>query len=152
MHTVLPASNQEVKAWCDRYNFYVEHTKISESLAVAGAEGCYFWDFDGNKYFDTSSELVNVNIGFGNEKVISAIKEQADRLCYISPFRVTNIRAALAKNHRRNSPAAYGEGTFTLGGSDANENAIRIAKEYTGRTKIFHSIILITAQHTGPAT
>ncbi|NLY38126.1 MAG: aminotransferase class III-fold pyridoxal phosphate-dependent enzyme [Firmicutes bacterium] len=139
VHTELPASNQEVKSWCDRYNFYVwAIQKSAKPLAVAGAKGCYFWDFEGNKYFDSSSELVNVNIGFGNEKVISAIKEQADRLCYISPFRVTDVRAALAKKIIEEiAPPHMGKVLFTLGGSDANENAIRIAKEYTGRTKVF---------------
>ena len=139
VHTELPASNQEARAWCDRYNFYVwASQKSAKPLAVAGAKGCYFWDFEGNKYFDSSSELVNVNIGFGNEKVISAIKEQADRLCYISPFRVTDVRAALAKKIIEEiAPPHMGKVLFTLGGSDANENAIRIAKEYTGRTKVF---------------
>jgi taurine--2-oxoglutarate transaminase len=104
---------------------------------ITGAEGIYFWDHTGKKYFDMSSQLVNVNIGHGNKKVINAIKEQADKLPFIGPSHAVDVRSELASRLLKIAPDNMGKVFFTTGGSDANENAIKIAKMFTGRNKVF---------------
>src|ERR1700750_2837568 len=66
-------------------------------IAVAGAEGRYFWDYDGKRYLDFASQLVNVNIGHQHPQVVAAIKEQADKLCTIGPPMATEPRSTLAR-------------------------------------------------------
>src|SRR5213083_3793600 len=66
-------------------------------IAVAGAEGRYFWDYDGKRYLDFASQLVNVSIGHGHPKLIAAIKEQAEKLCTIGPPMATEPRSTLAR-------------------------------------------------------
>src|SRR5207244_7450181 len=68
-----------------------------QPIPVAGAEGCWFWDYDGNRYLDFASQLVNVSIGHQHPKVVAAIKEQAERLCTIGPPMATEPRSALAR-------------------------------------------------------
>lgn len=104
---------------------------------MTGAEGIYFWDGDGKRYYDMSSQLVNLNIGHGNKKVIQAIKDQADRLSFSSPSFAIDVRSQLAKTLVELAPKNMSKVFFTLAGADANENAIKIAKMVTGRTKIF---------------
>jgi taurine---2-oxoglutarate transaminase len=136
--TKKPTTSEEVLEMSGKYNFYTWSTqKDIEHMAIKGAEGCYFWDFEGNKYFDGASQLVNVNIGFQNKKVIEAIKEQADELCYVQPVYATAPRAVLGKKIIEDiAPKNMGKVLFTLGGADANEYAIRLANVYTGRYKI----------------
>lgn len=104
---------------------------------MIGGEGVYFWDGDGKRYYDMSSQLVNLNIGHGNMKVIKAIQEQAQRLAYSAPSFAVDVRSQLAKMIVELAPDNMGKVFFTLGGADANENAIKIAKMVTGRHKIF---------------
>ena len=104
---------------------------------MVGGEGIYFWDGDGKRYYDMSSQLVNLNIGYGNKKVIKAIQEQAERLAFSSPSFAIDVRSQLAKMVVELAPDNMGKVFFTLGGADANENAIKIAKMVTGRNKIF---------------
>src|SRR5438445_3386747 len=66
-------------------------------IAVAGAEGRHFWDFDGNRYLDFASQLVNVSIGHQHPKIVAAIKEQAEKLCTIGPPMATEPRSTLAR-------------------------------------------------------
>lgn len=106
-------------------------------LVIEKADGIFFYDSDGKRYFDMSSQLVNMNIGHGNKKVIAAIKEQADKLPYIAPPYAVDVRAKLAEKVVSLAPDNMGKVFFTLGGSEANENAIKIAKMVTGRHKIF---------------
>jgi taurine--2-oxoglutarate transaminase len=108
-----------------------------ERIAVAGGKGCYFWDFDGKKYLDAGSQLVNLNIGFQDERVVKAIKDQADELCYIAPSYATEIRGRLAKKIITDCAPGMGKVMFTLGGADANEYALRISNGYTNRYKVF---------------
>ncbi|MBS7525996.1 aminotransferase class III-fold pyridoxal phosphate-dependent enzyme [Fusibacter paucivorans] len=103
---------------------------------MAKAEGVCFWDGDGKKYFDMSSQLVNLNIGHGNQKVIEAIKDQAEKLAFASPAFALDVRSLLAKRIIDMAPSNMGKVFFTLGGADANENAIKIARLFTGRNKI----------------
>lgn len=106
-------------------------------IPIEKAEGIYMWDFDGNRYTDMSSQLVNLNVGHGNRQIIDAIKEQAEKYCYLSPAYGSETRGELAKMVIERMPDNMGKVFFTNGGADANENAIKIARMYTGRQKIF---------------
>lgn len=106
-------------------------------MVIDKAEGIYFWDADGNRYMDMSSQLVNVNIGFGNKKVQQAIADQAMKLPFIGPAYAVNVKSMLADKIIDVAPDNMSKVFFTLGGADANENAIKIAKLFTGRFKIF---------------
>ncbi|NTV89655.1 MAG: aminotransferase class III-fold pyridoxal phosphate-dependent enzyme [Clostridiales bacterium] len=104
---------------------------------MIGGEGIYFWDGEGKRYYDMSSQLVNLNIGYGNRKVIKAIQEQAERLAFSAPSFAIDVRSRLAKMIIEVAPDNMGKVFFTLAGADANENAIKIAKMVTGREKVF---------------
>ena len=94
-------------------------------------------DFDGNRYTDMSSQLVNLNVGHGCRPIIDAIKEQAEKYCYLGPSYGAEPRGELAKMIIDLMPDNMGKVFFTNGGADANENAVKIARMYTGRQKIF---------------
>lgn len=104
---------------------------------VTKAEGIYYWDADGNRYFDMSSQLVNMNIGFGNKKVIQAIKDQADKMAFMGPGFAFESKSEAARKIIEVAPDNMGKVFFTNAGAEANENAIKIARMYTGRNKIF---------------
>ncbi len=106
-------------------------------IPIEKAEGIYLWDFDGNRYTDMSSQLVNLNVGHGNRQIIDAIKEQAEKYCYLSPSYGSEPRGKLAEMIIERMPDNMGKVFFTNGGADANENAVKIARMYTGRQKIF---------------
>jgi len=105
-------------------------------IAVAGAEGRHFWDYDGKRYLDFASQLVNVSIGHQHPKVIAAIKEQADRLCTIGPPMASESRSRLGRLLAEVTPGDLQMSFFTNGGAEANENAIKLARWYTGRHKV----------------
>lgn len=106
-------------------------------IPIEKADGIYMWDFDGNRYSDMSSQLVNLNVGHNCRPIIEAIKEQAEKYCYLSPSYGSEPRAKLAKMVIDLMPDNMGKVFFTNGGADANENAIKIARMYTGRNKVF---------------
>jgi taurine---2-oxoglutarate transaminase len=105
-------------------------------LPVAGAEGRYFWDYEGNRYLDFASQLVNVSIGHQHPKVVAAIKEQADKLCTIGPPMAHEARSELARLLAEVTPGDLTMSFFTNGGAEANENAVKLARWYTGRHKV----------------
>jgi taurine--2-oxoglutarate transaminase len=105
-------------------------------IAVAGAEGRYFWDYDGKRYLDFASQLVNVSIGHQHPKVVAAIKEQAERLTTIGPPMATESRSTLGRLLAEVTPGDLTMSFFTNGGAEANENAIKLARWYTGRHKV----------------
>jgi len=105
-------------------------------LPVAGAEGRYFWDYDGNRYLDFASQLVNVNLGHQHPKVVAAIVEQAEKLTTIGPPMAHETRSELARLIAEVTPGDLMMSFFTNGGAEANENAIKLARWYTGRHKI----------------
>ncbi|MDX6514423.1 MAG: taurine---2-oxoglutarate transaminase [Gaiellaceae bacterium] len=107
-----------------------------DPLPIAGAEGRYFWDYDGKRYLDFASQLVNVSIGHQHPRIVAAIKEQADRLCTIGPQMATESRSTLARLIAEVTPGDISMTFFTNGGAEANENAIKIARWYTGRHKV----------------
>lgn len=108
-----------------------------EPKVMVRGEGIFFYDGDGKRYYDMSSQLVNLNIGYGNEKVIKAIQDQVQKLAFAGPSFAVDVRSELAEKVIEIAPDNMGKVFFTLGGADANENAIKIAKMYTGRDKIF---------------
>lgn len=105
-------------------------------LCVNKAEGVYFWDNSGKKYIDMASQLVNSNIGHQHPKVVQAIKDQADELCFVAPSVATLSRGKLGKMLSEITPPNINKFFFTNGGADANENAIKIARMVTGKSKI----------------
>jgi len=107
-----------------------------QPIPVAGAEGRHFWDYDGKRYLDFASQLVNVSIGHQHPKVVAAIKEQADQLCTIGPPMATEARSTLARMLAEVTPGDLTMSFFTNGGAEANENAIKLARWYTGRHKV----------------
>lgn len=104
--------------------------------SVERCEGIYIYDKDGNRYADMSSEQVNVNAGYGNKEMNEAIKAQLDQYAYIQGSFGAEPRAKLAKSIVDRLPDCFGKVFFTNGGADANENAIKIARMYTGRFKV----------------
>jgi taurine---2-oxoglutarate transaminase len=107
-----------------------------DPIPVAGAKGCWFWTPDGKRYLDFNSQLMCVNIGHGDERVIKAIQDQAATLAYANPFMATEPRAKLGEKLASLAPGDIDVFFFTNGGAEANENAIKIARMYTGRHKI----------------
>jgi taurine--2-oxoglutarate transaminase len=117
-------------------------------IPIDHAEGVYFWDTNGKRYIDFSSQLMNLNIGHQHPKVIEAIKEQADKLCYSHPGLATEARGRLGEILADITPGDLKKTFFCLGGAEANENAIKMARFYTGRHKILaHYISYHGATH-----
>ncbi|GAA2639691.1 aspartate aminotransferase family protein [Paractinoplanes durhamensis] len=105
-------------------------------LPIAGAEGSYFWDYDGKPYLDFSSQLVNINIGHQHPRLVAAIQEQAAKLCTIQPAFANDKRGEAARLIAELAPGSLNKVFFTNGGAEANENAIRLARGHTGRHKV----------------
>ena len=105
-------------------------------LVIAGGAGCRLWDFSGREYLDFSSQLVNTNIGHQHPVVVAAIKEQADVLTTIAPATANLTRGRAAEAVLRHAPAGFSKVFFTNAGADAIENAIRMARQHTGRDKV----------------
>jgi taurine---2-oxoglutarate transaminase len=103
-------------------------------IHLARAQGVWFWDGDGNKWLDFSSQLINLNIGHQHPKVLEAIKKQVDELCFAGPGFATEPRGVLGKKLAEVTGLA--KAFFTLGGAEANENALKMARLYTGRDKV----------------
>jgi len=105
-------------------------------LLIEKAEGCYFTDIDGKRYFDFSSQLMCSNLGHKNPNVIKSLIEQSDKLCYIAPSFATKPAAILGKNLAKITPGDLHKSFFSLAGAEANEAAIKIARFYTKATKL----------------
>jgi len=107
-----------------------------DPMVVEGAEGSYFWDGDGNRYLDFSSQLVYTNIGHQHPTVVAAIQEQAARLCTIAPPYANEARSEAARLIAERTPAGLDKVFFTNGGAEAVEHAVRMARLHTGRPKV----------------
>ncbi|MEI7617578.1 MAG: aspartate aminotransferase family protein [Actinomycetota bacterium] len=105
-------------------------------IVVAGAEGSWFWDENGKRYLDFSSQLVNVNIGHQHPKLVAAIQEQAGKLCTIAPFHANEARSEAARLIAELAPGDLNMVFFTNGGAEATDNAIRMSRLHTGRQKV----------------
>ncbi|HWS23835.1 MAG TPA: aminotransferase class III-fold pyridoxal phosphate-dependent enzyme [Anaerolineales bacterium] len=105
-------------------------------IAVESAKGVYFYDTDGKRYLDFSSQLMNTNIGHQHPHVVKAIQDQAAKICFVHPGNATKVRGDLGEKIAQVMPGNLKKTFYTLGGAEANENAIKIARYYTGRHKI----------------
>ncbi|MFD7923292.1 aspartate aminotransferase family protein [Streptomyces sp. NPDC059740] len=134
---VDPAAGAAVKA-ADRAHVFHSWSAQGQldPLAVAGAEGSYFWDYDGNRYLDFSSQLVNTNIGHQHPKVVAAIQEQAAKLCTVAPGFAVDVRSEAARLIAERTPGDLDKIFFTNAGAEAVEHAVRMARVHTGRNKV----------------
>ena len=105
-------------------------------LAIERAEGVYLYDFDGNRIIDFSSGLMNVNIGHGNQRITDAVVKQMQQVSYVTPSCVTKVRGDLGKKLAEICPGDLNKAFFTLCGATSVDNAIKLARLYTGRHKI----------------
>ncbi len=127
---ILPLSKEHV------FYTWSAQAKVNP-IAVKRAKGVHFWDVDDKRYLDLNSMTMCVNIGHGDERVIKAMQEQAAELPYAAPGMTTRVRALASKAVADITPhQSLTKVLFTLGGADANENAIKLARGYTGRHKI----------------
>jgi len=130
-------TGEEIIALAKKHTLYewVAQSK-ADPIPVARAKGVYFWTPAGKRFLDFNSQLMSVNIGHGDPRVIHAISEQAATLAYASPFMATEPRARLGAKLAEITPGDIDTFFFTNGGAEANENAIKIARFVTGRKKI----------------
>jgi taurine--2-oxoglutarate transaminase len=131
-------TNEEILSFSKEHVFYTWSAQARVNpIPVQRARGVYFWDLDDKRYLDFNSMTMCVNIGHGDERVIKAMQEQVAELSYAAPGMTTKARALASKMVAEITPRqALTKVLFTLGGADANENAIRLARGYTGRHKI----------------
>jgi taurine--2-oxoglutarate transaminase len=139
----LPATNaptltsQEIVDLSREYTFFSWSVQSAVNpIPMTRAEGVYFWDADGRRYLDFSSQLMNMNIGHQHPHVVQAIQDQAAQLCFAHPSMATEARGRLGKKIAEVTPGNLKKTFFCLGGAEANENAIKIARFFTGRHKI----------------
>ncbi len=110
--------------------------KGSNPIAVKSAEGVYLYDYDGKRYIDFSSGLMNVNIGHGDQRITAAVVKQMQEVSYVTPSCVTKVRGELGKKLAEICPGDLNKAFFTLCGATSIENGIKLARLYTGRHKI----------------
>lgn len=141
---------------CLKHTMYTwSATGKVEPLPVERAEGVYFYTPEGKRYVDFNSQLMSVHIGHSHPKVRAAIKEAVDKLIFIFPGAATEIRARMGQKLSTLVPGDINTFFFTLGGAEANENAIKAARMYTGKQKIisryrsYHGATNATMQLTG---
>jgi taurine--2-oxoglutarate transaminase len=135
--TVKAMNAEEISALCVRHTLYDWAAQAAlKPLAVAGGKGVYFNTVDGRRFIDFNSQLMCINAGYGDRRIIDAIKQQAEQLAYTGPFMAHEPRARLGAKLAELLPGDIDKFMFTLGGADANENAIKIARTVTGRPKI----------------
>lgn len=129
---------KEIKKDNSKYNLHswCAQGKLDPAVIVK-AEGIYFYTADGKRFTDMSSQLVNMNIGHGNKKVIQAIKDQAEKLTFIGPGFATEVKSEASRKIIEVAPDNMEKVFFTNAGAEANENAIKIARLVTGKSKIF---------------
>ena len=131
-------TGETIQATLKKYNLQSwSKQRNLNPIPVANGEGIYFWDTEGRRYTDMSSQLVNMNLGFGNKAIGDAIKAQVDQYCFVAPSYGVESRAKLAQKIISLMPDNMGKVFFTNAGADANENAIKMARMVTGRNKIF---------------
>ena len=128
------ASSQVVRDNREYTLFSWSVQNATNPIHMTKGEGVWFWDGDGNKWLDFNSQLVNLNIGHQHPKVLAAIKNQVDELCFAGPSFATGPRAQLGKKLAEVTGLA--KSFYCLGGAEANENAMKMARMYTGKDKI----------------
>src|SRR5499425_218078 len=136
--TALPTmTGQEIVDLTKKHTLFEWSAQAAvDPIPVARAKGIYFWTPEGKRFIDFNSQLMCVNIGHGDPRVIRAITEQAAVLAYASPFMATEPRARLGAKLAEIAPGDIDVFFFTNGGAEATENAIRVARVVTGRHKV----------------
>src|SRR6187551_2050635 len=133
----LVESGERVKADDARYVLHSWSVRSAiDPIPIAGAEGRYFWDYDGKRYLDFASQLVNLALGHEHPRIVDAITEQAKRLCTIGAPMASESRSRLGRLLAEVTPGDLTMSFFTNGGAEANENAVKLARWYSGRHKI----------------
>jgi len=152
----MAMTGEEMVRLCKQHTLYTwAATDKVTPVPVARAEGVYFFTPEGKRYLDFNSQLMSVLIGHAHPKVIAAMKKQLDQLIYVHPQTATEPRARLGKKLAELVPGNINTFFFTLGGAESNENAIRAARQFTGRAKIlsryrsYHGGTNATLQLTG---
>ena len=137
MHTRTISETEEIiQDNLDYTLFSWSKQKGINPIAVKYGEGVYLYDYDGKRYLDFSSGLMNVNIGHGNQRVTDAVVKQMQEVSYVTPNCVTKVRGELGKKLAEICPGDLNKAFFTLCGASSIENAIKLARLYTGRHKI----------------
>lgn len=132
-----PLSAKEIVEDSLKYSFFSWSVQSAVNpIAMDRAKGVYFWDANGKKYIDFSSQLMNLNIGHQHPKVVKAIQDQAGKLAYAHPSMATEARALAGRKIAEVAPGNLNKTFFCLGGAEANENAIKFARFFTGKHKI----------------
>ena len=134
--TTISETKEIVQQNLDYTLFSWSKQKGQNPIAVKYAEGVYLYDYDGNRIIDFSSGLMNVNIGHGNQRVTEAVVKQMQEVSYVTPSCVTKVRGELGKKLAEICPGDLNKAFFTLCGATSIENAIKLARLYTGRHKI----------------
>jgi taurine---2-oxoglutarate transaminase len=135
--TTARMTTEEIVALSRKHTFFSWSVQgVLDPIAIDRAEGVYLYTPEGRRILDFNSQLMSVNIGHGDRRVIDAITEQALRLQYVQPAFTTEIRARLGEKLAEILPGDLDKVFFTLGGAEAIENAIKFARHYTGRTKV----------------
>jgi taurine---2-oxoglutarate transaminase len=142
-------TGEEIVALCRKHSIFEWSIQPKvDPIPVARAKGVYFWTPEGKRYLDFNSQLMCTNIGHGHPKVVKAIQQQAELLCYANPFLATEPRARLGAKLAEITPGDLDTFFFTNGGAEAVENAIRVARMVTGRHKI---LVRYRSYHGGTA-
>jgi taurine---2-oxoglutarate transaminase len=137
MTTATAMTGDDMVTLTKRHTLYEWSAQAAvDPIPVAGAKGCWFWTPEGKRYLDFNSQLMCVNIGHGDPRVVRAIQDQAATLAYANPFMATEARARLGERLAAVCPGDIDVFFFTNGGAEANENAIKLARMVTGRHKI----------------
>ena len=130
-------SSAEIIDLCKKHTLFEWSAQSQvDPIPMARSKGVYFWTPEGKRYIDFNSQLMCVNVGHSEPRVIAAIQQQAETLAYANPFMATEVRAKLGAKLASLAPGDIDVFFFTNGGADANENAIKIARAVTGRHKI----------------
>ncbi len=137
VESVVGLSAEEIVDLSRKYTLYEWSAQsAADPIPVDRAEGVYFYTPDGRRFLDFNSQLMSVNIGHGDKRVVNAIKAQAEKLAYVNPFMAHEPRARLGRKLAEIAPGDIDVFFFTNGGAEANENAIKLARQATGRWKV----------------
>lgn len=150
------AAGERVRALDRKHVFHSWSAQAHiDPLPIAGGSGRHFWDYDGNRFLDFSSQFINLNIGHAHPKVVAAIQAQAARLPMVAPHFANDQRGEAARLISEVAPEGMDQVFFTNGGTDANEHAVRMARLVTGRPKVlsayrsYHGATATAMQLTG---
>jgi taurine--2-oxoglutarate transaminase len=134
---MIEMADADILPYSLEHNFWTWSAQAKvKPIPIKSAKGVYFWDVNGKKYLDLNSMVMCANIGHGDERVIQAMIDQAKELPFAGPQFATKPRAMLGKKLAEILPEGLTKYLYTLGGADANENAVKLARAYTGRHKI----------------